>query len=1389
LVRPYTLNATFTPNAPQPGQGKVPSSAGAFDKTVVSNGVVNHYYKNGYLTVQPSGEASWYSYGTGNAIGVIEISAVPLPFEMPPDYAGNLPNTARDIGTLIGTQTFHDVIDRNDRFDYYKFNITSESKVDFALSGKMGNTGFYLFQDWYFNSDDSTHIDIISGTPPGVVPEFSETLKPGTYYVLVHKPKDYDGDEYDLKLSAIPLGDPDGNDSIQTAEYLAPSPADFGDGIDHKAAEGSIGGNLDREDYYRFTLDKISDVDIQLSGDNANAKFYLAKDINGNGKIDYGEGLQWANQDANTKKISRSLSPGTYYVVVNSDDRVNPTKYNLNVDTKPETAGNSPSAAQDIGVLNGSQTLKGLVDTKADVYDYYRFKLDEPGNVSLKLDKLIATSSSDSQGITPIVSVELMNANTQILASIRGDSSSAAPINGFLQPGYYYVRVNSTDTNGYASYELTLDGEPAYKKAIDAEYARYQGLLGSPTTGYWPAADSPNGTKGYGQNYDDGHVFWTAQSGAIALWHGFAKTYNQNGGSNGWLGFPTKGKETDSSGGQRIDFEGGYIYWTEKEGAKAYHPWETPQQNLNNTVGYDGANTHQTYVNTFSRNGGLSALGSPTGNVHRSVDNGYVQEFSGGSEGSGAIMKSGANDNSYWVGGAFWAAYQDAVSQGKNLGYPTSDRYEVNGVWRQDFQSGARISTQPSNNNYNNNSPIDGMTPYEFGHLGNLDDTLSEVAARELGNSNRWVEIRKLDGSTYTDAEARQIQRGTIVYLPKSSGNNNNTDGGTGNTGGSNNNNTLPVQPADFTKALAFNLRWEGEYSNHPSDPGGATNKGITQNTYNAYRSSKGLSTQDVRGITDGEVRDIYYTNYWIASGSNQLTSRLAMVHFDTAVNMGTTASRLLQQARQSANGDEMSVVRRYLDLREAEYRAIVASKPSMGVFLNGWLNRLNSLRAEVGATGGSSNNNNGGNNNTGGSLGQLGYVGIGVTPIDDSSDNRPPKNSLELGLNSLSWTKQRLEELEWLINNGNQFEVSISSDPDNLLLKKFGNRPGTGKEFNYGEYIRLKGLNYRLKNAIDFTTKTDDLIEDYIDSIADSEDSDTALKLYNLKQSWESGRKQAQESIQQKLSWVNYPWLTYFLENLAEGGRIIFQSSAKAAFHSISAYLRIRALINGGPLAKLSSYYSKENYWQRQESERISKDLGKLADGLGWVLSDKLGELLKATDDITKAENFSKLASVVSAIGGDIMGWMDKNRVSGIAGLSGDLKGIVDEYNKIGDIDKILTAQSGIYLDEDDKEFLNAVKFFSSAKLMSAAFSWLLNLSKLAGVNNDILNTIESSIKIFNDANVIIEEGYNVMSRGEVRNSYDLNAWYNELYNSQIKIDKEYITGVAEVLGDYVAK
>jgi hypothetical protein len=157
----------------------------------------------------------------------------------------------------------------------------------------------------------------------------------------------------------------------------------------------------------------------------------------------------------------------------------------------------------------------------------------------------------------------------------------------------------------------------------------------------------------------------------------------------------------------------------------------------------------------------------------------------------------------------------------------------------------------------------------------------------------------------------------------------------------------------DYRRSLDFVLRSEGGFVNHPNDPGGATNQGITQGTYNDYRRDKGLSTQSVQFISRAEVEDIYLTRYWRASGSNQLSAKLALVNFDTAVNMGVgRASQFLSQARQSAGNDEAVLVRRYLDIREAYYRAIVSSNPSQGVFLQGWLNRLADLRREVNAIG-----------------------------------------------------------------------------------------------------------------------------------------------------------------------------------------------------------------------------------------------------------------------------------------------------------------------------------------------------------------------------------------------------------------------------------------------------
>jgi hypothetical protein len=59
---------------------------------------------------------------------------------------------------------------------------------------------------------------------------------------------------------------------------------------------------------------------------------------------------------------------------------------------------------------------------------------------------------------------------------------------------------------------------------------------------------------------------------------------------------------------------------------------------------------------------------------------------------------------------------------------------------------------------------------------------------------------------------------------------------------------------ADFQRALAFVLKAEGGYTNHPSDRGGPTNKGILQREYDQYRRDNGLPSADVRDILNAEV-------------------------------------------------------------------------------------------------------------------------------------------------------------------------------------------------------------------------------------------------------------------------------------------------------------------------------------------------------------------------------------------------------------------------------------------------------------------------------------------------------------------------------------------------------
>lgn len=169
--------------------------------------------------------------------------------------------------------------------------------------------------------------------------------------------------------------------------------------------------------------------------------------------------------------------------------------------------------------------------------------------------------------------------------------------------------------------------------------------------------------------------------------------------------------------------------------------------------------------------------------------------------------------------------------------------------------------------------------------------------------------------------------------------------------------------PITLKEALVFTLKWEGGYSNHPLDPGGATNYGIIQSRYDQYRATKGLSKQPVKNITVAEYEEIYDKFYWDPVRAQYVDGTLGLVLFDTAVNLGVGGciSRLQSSLKVPVTGrwtqaisdkihssDQLQVALNICRLRIAKRHDRVKKAPSQVVFLRGWLNRDNALIVKV---------------------------------------------------------------------------------------------------------------------------------------------------------------------------------------------------------------------------------------------------------------------------------------------------------------------------------------------------------------------------------------------------------------------------------------------------------
>lgn len=173
---------------------------------------------------------------------------------------------------------------------------------------------------------------------------------------------------------------------------------------------------------------------------------------------------------------------------------------------------------------------------------------------------------------------------------------------------------------------------------------------------------------------------------------------------------------------------------------------------------------------------------------------------------------------------------------------------------------------------------------------------------------------------------------------------------------------------SNFDIAVKVVLQHEGGYVNNPADPGGETNFGVTKKFLLACHED--AMAIDMHSMTVDQAKYIYKKYWWTQYGYEAIADlTIATKTFDFSVNMGSNrAHKLLQQALNAAFNmqlvvdgslgptsyaklnsitsleDKQKLITSFCDQAWLYYQSLIANKPSLAEFQNGWKNRAYSI-------------------------------------------------------------------------------------------------------------------------------------------------------------------------------------------------------------------------------------------------------------------------------------------------------------------------------------------------------------------------------------------------------------------------------------------------------------
>ena len=165
---------------------------------------------------------------------------------------------------------------------------------------------------------------------------------------------------------------------------------------------------------------------------------------------------------------------------------------------------------------------------------------------------------------------------------------------------------------------------------------------------------------------------------------------------------------------------------------------------------------------------------------------------------------------------------------------------------------------------------------------------------------------------------------------------------------------------AKYDKLIPTVLKFEGGFANHPSDPGGATNSGVTLSTFRSVYG-KDKTVQDLKNMTNEQWEYIFKTRFWDRWKADDIDNQaIANLLVDWLWASGVYGIKYPQEvlgvktdgivglktlAAINYYPNKKELFEKLWNRRKKHFEDIVRNRPKSKVFLKGWLRRLSDFK------------------------------------------------------------------------------------------------------------------------------------------------------------------------------------------------------------------------------------------------------------------------------------------------------------------------------------------------------------------------------------------------------------------------------------------------------------